>query len=140
MEIISDNGYSIQNGISAVLTAEGAAMTSSGSNLNLEEKEEESAMKIAMPQKIIKTGWPKGAEVTVVGLISQKKPNLGTKKGITCFSKLKPFEKDICFGMFCETIGCMQCSQWFSIGWSNWYNNKCQENFRQYLRWSGHQY
>ena len=43
---------------------------------------------------MIKRGWPKGAEVTVTGLPSQKKPNLGTKKGITCFSKLKPFEKD----------------------------------------------
>ena len=51
-------------------------------------------MKIVMPPKMIKRGWPKGAEVTVIGLPSQKKPNLGTKKGITCFSKLKPFEKD----------------------------------------------
>ena len=64
-----------------------------------------------MPPKIIKRWWPKGAEVTVIGLPSQKKSNLGTKKGITCFSKLKPFEKEIYFGMSCETVGCIQCSE-----------------------------
>ena len=75
-------------------TVKDEAITSPGSKLNLEEKEEESTMKIVMPPKIIKRGRPKGAEVTVIGLPSQKKPNLETRKGITCFSKLKPFEKD----------------------------------------------
>ena len=93
-------------------TVKDEAITSPGSNLNLEEKEEEFTMKIVMPPKIIKRGQPKGAEITVIGLPSQKKPNLGTKKGITCFSKLKPFKKrQIYFGMFREAIGCIQCSE-----------------------------
>ena len=37
------------------------AITSRGRNLNLEEKEEESTMKIVMPPKIIKRGRSKGA-------------------------------------------------------------------------------
>ena len=75
-------------------TVKDEAIASPGSNLILEEKEEESTVKIVMLPKIIKRGRPKCAEVTVIGLPSQKKPNLGTKKGITCFSKLKPFEND----------------------------------------------
>ena len=70
------------------------AITSCWSNLNLEENEQESTMKIVMPPKIIKRGRPKGTKFTVISLPFQMKPNLGTKKGITCFSKLKPFEKD----------------------------------------------
>ena len=71
------------------ITVKDEAITLPGSNLNLEENEEESTMKIVMESNIIKRGRPKGAEVTVRGLPSQKKPNLGTKKGITCFSELK---------------------------------------------------
>ena len=37
------------------------AITSRGRNLNLEEKEKESTMKIIMPPKIIKRGRSKGA-------------------------------------------------------------------------------
>ena len=75
-------------------TVKDEAIKSPGSYSNLEEKEEESTMKIVVLPKIIKRGRPKGAEVTVIGLPSQKRPNLGTKKGITYFSKLKPFDKD----------------------------------------------
>ena len=69
------------------------AITSCWSNLNLEEHEQESTMKIVMPPKIIKRGRPKGTKFTVITLPFPMKPNLGTKKGITCFSKLKPFGK-----------------------------------------------
>ena len=37
-----------------------------------------------------KSGQPKG----VIGVPSQKKPILGTKNGVMCYYKLKPFEKD----------------------------------------------
>ena len=75
-------------------TVKDEAIASPGSNLNVEEKEEKSTMKTVMPLKITKRRWPKGAEVTAIGLSSQKRPNLGTRNGITCFPKLKPFEED----------------------------------------------
>ena len=109
--ILNDKFENLQD-VEMSTTVKDEAITSPGSNLNLEEKEEEFTMKIVMPPKIIKRGRPKGAEITVIGLPSQKKPNLGTKKGITCFSKLKPFKKrQIYFGMFREAIGCIQCSE-----------------------------
>ena len=83
--ILNDN---IKNFLDVEMSAavKDEAITSPGSNSNLVEKEEESTLKIVMPPKIIKRGRPKGAEVTVIVLTSQKKPNLGTKKRITCFS------------------------------------------------------
>ena len=83
--ILNDNIKSLLD-VEMSKAVKNEAITSPGSNSNLEEKEEESTMKIVMPPKIIKRGRPKGAEVTVIGLTSQKKPNLGTKKRITCFS------------------------------------------------------
>ena len=91
--ILNDNNKNLLD-VEMSTTVKDEAITSPGSNSNLEEKEEESTMKIVMPPKISKRGRPKGAEVTDIGLPSQKKPNLGTKKGTTCLSKLKPFEKD----------------------------------------------
>ena len=91
--ILNDNIKSLLD-VEMSKAVKNEAITSPGSNSNLEEKEEESTMKIVMSPKIIKRGQPKGVEVTVIGLPSQKKPNIGTIKGITCFSKLKPFEKD----------------------------------------------
>ena len=44
--------------------------------------------------RMIKRERSKGTEVTVLSLPSQKKTSLEIKKGITCFSKLKLFEKD----------------------------------------------
>ena len=90
--ILNDNIKNLLD-VEMSTTIKDEAITSPGSNLNLEEKEEESIMKIVMPPKIIKKGQSKGEKVTVTGLPSQKKPNLGTIKGITCFSKQKPFEK-----------------------------------------------
>ena len=77
--ILNDNNKNLLD-VEMSTTVKGEAITSPGSNSNLEEKEEESTMKIVMPPKIIKRGRPKGAEVTVIGLPSQKKPNIGTKK------------------------------------------------------------
>ena len=83
--ILNDNIKNLLD-VEMSTTVKDEAIMSAGSNSNLEEKEQESTMKIVMPPKIIKRGRPKGAEDTVIGLTSQKKPNLGTKKRITCFS------------------------------------------------------
>ena len=83
--ILNDNIRNLLD-VEMSTTVKDEAIMSAGSNSNLEEKEQESTMKIVMPSKIIKRGRPKGAEVTVIALTSQKKPNLGTKKRITCFS------------------------------------------------------
>ena len=53
----------------------------------------------------------------------------------------KPFRKrQIYFGMFRETVGCIQCSERFPISWSNWYNNKYHKTFQCYSTWSEHRY
>ena len=48
---------------------------------------------IKMPPKILKRGRPKGAEVTVIGLVKKKKKTESQNK-LLSFKKLSPIEKD----------------------------------------------
>ena len=101
------------------------AITSRWSNLNLEEKEEESTIKMVMPPKIIKRRRSKGTEVTVISLHFKKKPNLGTKKGIKRFSKLKPIEL---YSLILECfIKPSVAFDRFPLNSSTWFNNKCHK-------------